>query len=142
MNQQISNRRRVTLALVALAVVGGISIGVIGDRLASRRIQNSARITTDLGSVLDDLSLTKEQRIKADSILEKSAPRTEEAMFEIAARLRAISDSVDIELRSILTPTQRSKLESLRRRPIFLLKRQQTNGTTSIDTVYRDAPRR
>lgn len=141
MSQQISNRRRVTLALLALAVVGGISLGVIGDRLASRRVQHVSRITTDLGSVLDDLSLTKEQRINADSILQKSAPRTEEAMFEIAARLRSISDSVDIELRSILTPTQRSKLDSLRRRPIFLLKRQQTNGTTSIDTIHPARPR-
>jgi hypothetical protein len=142
MSPRTSNRTVVVIALLVLTFVSGISIGIIGDRLISRRQRGVARITTDLNSVLDDLSLTRDQRLKADSILERSAPRTEEAMFEIAGRLRAISDSVDMELRSILTAPQRSKLDSLRRRPIFLLKRQQTNGTTSIDTIYRQKSQR
>ena len=136
MSPRTSNRTVVVIALLVLTFVSGISIGIIGDRLISRRQRGVARITTDLNSVLDDLSLTRDQRLKADSILERSAPRTEEAMFEIAGRLRAISDSVDMELRSILTAPQRSKLDSLRRRPIFLLKRPQTNGTTSVDTMF------
>jgi hypothetical protein len=122
--------------LVAFAFIGGTSVGVIGDRLASRVDRSSTRITTDVSSVLDDLSLTKEQRTQATAILEKSAPLTEETMFEVAGRLRAISDSVDRELRLILTPAQRSRLDSLRGRPIFLLKRTRANGNTSVDTVY------
>ncbi|HEY1953591.1 MAG TPA: hypothetical protein VGG76_12380 [Gemmatimonadaceae bacterium] len=137
MTSPISTRTRVTIALLGLAFAGGVSLGVIGDRLAGRRAQEGARITADLGSVLDELALTRDQRAKADSILEKSEPRSEEAMFEIARRLRAISDSVDMDLRSILTPSQRSRLDSLRRRPTFLLKRRQADGKTSIDTIYK-----
>jgi hypothetical protein len=113
-----------------------VSVGVIGDRLARRVDQSSTRITTDISSVLDDLSLTKGQRARATAILERSAPLTEQTMFEVAGRLHAISDSVDRELRLILTPPQRSRLDSLRRRPIFLLKRTSANGNTSVDTVY------
>jgi uncharacterized membrane-anchored protein YhcB (DUF1043 family) len=133
----VSQRGRwIVVALLGCAFVGGIATGVIIDRLSNRATDRSARITSDLSSVLDGLSLTKEQRAQADTILERSAPRTEEAMFDIAARLSAISDSVDRQLRAILTPSQRSKLDSLRRRPVFLLKRRTANGSTSVDTVY------
>jgi hypothetical protein len=126
----------ILVMLVTFAFVGGVSIGVIGDRLARRVDRSSTRITTDFSSVLDDLSLTREQRSRATAILERSAPLTEETMFEVAGRLQAISDSVDRELRAILTPSQRSRLDSLRRGPIFLLKRVKANGNTSVDTVY------
>jgi hypothetical protein len=122
-------------ALLAFSFIGGMAIGVIGDRMAYRVPRASTRITGDISSVLDDLALTNDQRTKADAILERSAPRTEEVMFDVAARLQAVSDSVDRELRLILTPTQRAKLDLLRHRPIYLLKRQRSNGTTSVDTI-------
>jgi hypothetical protein len=137
MTTSISNRsRRILVILLVFAFVGGLSVGVIGDRLARRVGQPSTRVTTDISSVLDELSLTKEQRTQANAIMDGSAPRTEAVMFEVAGRLQGISDSVDRELRLILTPPQRSKLDSLRRRPIFLLKRERANGKTSVDTLY------
>ena len=111
------------LALLAVAFVSGLSIGVIGDRVASRLTPVTSRPTDEISSVLDELSLTKDQRDKAETILERRAPRAEGVMVDAAAHLQAISDSVDHELRSILSPTQQSKLGTLRHRPIFLLKR-------------------
>ena len=58
-------------------------------------------------------------------------------MVEMAERLRAISDSVDGELRGILDPTQRVRLDSLRRERPVMIKRKMVSpdGRTSVDSV-------
>jgi hypothetical protein len=89
-----------------------------------------------MSPVLDELQLTPRQRSQADSILERSAPRSEEAMREVAERLQRVSDSLDAELRAILTAQQRARLNSLRRRPIFMLKRKTPGSATTVDTLF------
>jgi len=51
-----------------------------------------------------------------------------------------VADSVDAELRAILTPTQRARLDSLRRQPVFMLKRKTRGTGTKIDTVFPSRP--
>lgn len=70
------------LALLAVAFVSGLSIGVIGDRVASRLTPVTSRPTDEISSVLDELSLTKDQRDKAETILERRAPRAEGVMVD------------------------------------------------------------
>jgi hypothetical protein len=57
-------------------------------------------------------------------------------MLEAAERLRLVADSVDVELRGILTPAQQRVLDSLRVGPQFTLKRkvQGPNGT-AVETL-------
>ena len=58
-------------------------------------------------------------------------------MLEVADHLRVIADSVDRELRAILTPAQRLRLDSLRITPKLLLKRKVvTPAGTREDTVF------
>jgi hypothetical protein len=67
-------------------------------------------------------------------------------MVDMADRLRAVADSVDAELRQILTPEQRTRLDSLRvNGPQFMLKRKRVTPTgTTVDTVRfpRDSAKR
>lgn len=71
--------------------------------------------------------------------LHRETPRSERAMLELAARLHRISDSVDSELRVILTPAQRFKLDSLRHPLTFILKHEDSSGASTVDTVYLPA---
>lgn len=126
----------VGIALLATTFIAGAAAGVAGDRLFGRGLTVRTRIVQDdMSGVLDRLQLTAAQRAQAQSILDRSAPRSRDAMLEIASRLRSISDSVDTELRSILTPAQRLKLDSLRKPPTLILRRRDPGGTTSVDTI-------
>jgi hypothetical protein len=132
-------------ALLAACFVAGVAVGVIGDRLAAKaspQVATRIKLSGDMSGVLDRLELTREQRAQAESILSHRAPRSESLMMEMADRLRAVSDSVDAELRQILTAPQRSRLDSLRANgPQFMLKRKVvTPGGTTVDSVVM--PRR
>lgn len=133
-----SRTRMIGAALLALAFVAGAAAGVTADRWMTPRATIRTRVMTDMSGVLDKLSLTPRQRAQADAIIQRSAPRTEETMLEVAERLRSVADSVDAELRGILTVPQRARLDSLRRQPTFMIKRKSPRGTT-VDTVF---PRR
>jgi hypothetical protein len=142
--EQRARSRAIAGALLALAFVAGAAAGLIADRLLVPTPTIRTRIVRDMSSVLDKLGLTAQQRVQAESIIQQSGPRTEEAMREVAERLRLVSDSVDAELRAILTTDQRARLDSLKRAPMFMIKRK-TPGSTTVDTVFprgRDAVRR
>jgi hypothetical protein len=118
--------------LVVLAFVTGASAGVAGDRLVAPRL--TIRTTLgDMSGTLDRLGLTTEQRRQADAIVARSAPRSREVLIELGERLRLVADSVDAELRSILTAEQRLRLDSLRTAPRLMLKRK-LDGQ-KVDTI-------
>ena len=120
--------------ILGLTFVSGIVAGAAGRQVWGRA-DTRMTVTTDMTAVLDRLDLTSEQRVKASSILHESAPRTEAVMLELAGRMLTVSDSIDSELRTILTPEQRAKLSALRRRPVFVLKRRAPSGEVLVDTV-------
>src|SRR5688500_1236656 len=121
--------------LALLAFIAGASAGVVGDRLLSPRIQIRTTIG-DMAPVLDRLRLTPDQRRQADSIVSRSEPRAREVLVELGARLRMVADSVDAELRAILTPEQRLRLDSLRSDSRLLLKRKtMTPSGARVDTL-------
>lgn len=136
MPEKTSHSRAIAWLLLAMAFVAGAAAGVTVDRLVTSQPALSARVTRDMSGPLDKLELTPQQRAQADSITERSAPRSERAMREVAERLQNVSDSLDAELRAILTPPQRARLDSLRRQPIFMLKRKTTGSKTSVDTLF------
>ena len=133
-----SRSRAIAAALLVLTFVAGAAAGVVADRLLAPAPTMRTRMVRDVSGVLDKLGLTPDQRVRAEAILQRSGPRVEEAMREAAERLRMASDSVDAELRALLSPEQRLRLDSFKRAPVFLLKRV-TPGSTTVDTVV---PRR
>jgi hypothetical protein len=133
----LSSRRSLVLLVVAV-FAAGLGAGVLADRLILNRPVLRARVVTaDMSKVLDGLGLTNEQRRQADSILSRRAPASESAMLQFAERLRAVSDSVDSELREILTPAQRARLDSLRPSGsrMMVKRKRLTPGGTTIDTI-------
>ena len=135
----MSSRRPVVLVIVLVAVfAAGIGAGVLADRLIFNKSVIRTRVVAgDMSHVLDGLDLTVEQRRKADSILTRRAPASETAMIQFAERLRAVSDSVDRELRQILTPAQQARLDSLGQTgsQMMLKRKRVTPGGTTVDTV-------
>lgn len=134
---QDSSKRLVTfvVSLVLMAFIAGASAGVVGDRVLARRILVRATLG-DMSDVLDRLDLTPEQRRQADSIVLHSEPRSREVLIELGERLRRVADSVDNELRAILTPRQRLRLDSLRTDSRLLLKRKVLTPTGArVDTL-------
>lgn len=136
-------RIRTFVASVAiLAFVAGVAVGVAGSKLLPQgpgtRIRASAQ---DMSAVFDRLALTPEQRRQVDAIVERSAPRSRAIMLETAERLRAVADSLDTELRTVLNPQQRARLDSMRSDARFLLKRKvRTAGGTRVDTLLDTSP--
>jgi hypothetical protein len=135
MNPSNDSRSRLAVLIIALTFATGIAVGVAGERLLIDRVTSRTAIVRDMSEVLDKLRLDPIQRAQAEAILNRSAPHSRQAMLEVAARLRNISDSVDAELRAVLTPKQRSILDSLRRPLTFVLKQKQPSGVTTVDTV-------
>lgn len=134
---QGSSKRAVTFvaSLVSMAFIAGAAAGVVGDRALAPRIQVRATLG-DMSDVLDRLDLTPEQRRQADSIVLHSEPRSREVLIELGERLRRVADSVDNELRAILTPQQRLRLDSLRTESRLLLKRKVLTPTGArVDTL-------
>jgi Spy/CpxP family protein refolding chaperone len=136
MNETTSRSRVIAWLLLALAFVAGAAAGVTADRLLAPEPVPGTRITRDMSGPLDKLELTAQQRAQADSIMERSAPYAERAMRDVAERLQNVSDSLDAELRAILTPPQRARLDSLRRQPLFMLKRKTSGSATTVDTLF------
>ncbi|MCC6215914.1 MAG: periplasmic heavy metal sensor [Polyangiaceae bacterium] len=67
---------------------------------------------------LDALDLSPEQRARADAIRERHRPAIEAVLREGFPRMRALHEQMRAELREILTPEQRRRLDELdARRP-------------------------
>jgi hypothetical protein len=137
--------RAIVISLVVLAFTAGAAAGVAGGRLFTPTVRVRASLG-DMSGVLDRLELSREQRRQADSIVARSAPRSEAIMLELADRLRSVSDSVDAELRAVLTAEQRVRLDSLRQGSRVLLKRKVVGPggvrtDTLIDTSLARPPR-
>ena len=148
MNPQ--NRRLALFGvLVAVVFVAGIAVGVISDRLAIRSpgIAMPLIKTPGMSGVMNSIELTPQQRAQAESIVLRRSPRSESLMIELGQQLHAVSDSIDAELRLILTPAQRARLDSLRiPQPQLMIKRQvQTPSGITVDTIFplmRDSTKR
>ena len=136
----LSPRTRAITVLVLVFVAGAAASHAAA--LVWRRARFRATIESpDMGPVLDGLRLSLDQRRRAAAILSRSEPRAESILVETAGRLQEIADSVNDELRAILTPDQQRLLDSERRGPIFVVKRKGSNGSVTVDTVRTERTR-
>jgi hypothetical protein len=132
------SRRMRGLVLLLAVFAAGVAAGIGLDRAVGSGSKLETRLSMDMPAALDRLGLTPEQRRAVDSLLERSAPRARAAMAEMVPRLGAIADSLDVELRRILTPAQRVRLDSLGGRGLLVLKRKSSGpGGAQVDTLLR-----
>lgn len=105
----------------ALALAGAFLAGLFAGLAVTRweRAAPSPQSTTvGLSQSLDELDLTEAQRERIDRILATSQARTDAVLAEALPRLRAVVDSVDGEIRAVLTEEQRDRFGEIRRRPV------------------------
>jgi len=135
-----SRARLIGIVVLLIVFAAGIAVGLAADRLTSERRMIKV-VAPDMSSILDKLDLTTKQRSQARAIVERRAPSTETMMRELGEHLRLISDSLDRELRTVLTPIQQARLDSLRSGQRLLLKRKAvgSGGASVTDTIF---PRR
>ncbi len=91
-----------------------------------------------LPTSFDQLNLSIRQRQLIVDILARARPRTDSTMRDVIPRLRAITDSVDAEIRAVLDSTQRERLSTIRGAtdPVLLFKHAETkNGPSRVDTI-------
>ena len=100
------------LLLLLAVFAAGVAAGIGLDRAIATGSRLEARLNTGMPEVLGRLGLSREQRQAVDSLLERSRPRAQAAMAELVPRLGAIADSLDAELRGILTPAQRAGIKA------------------------------
>lgn len=116
-------RTQGTLAILS-AVLLGLAAGVIVERTRlERRPPFRFRDSPDnmqrgpgvpgLPPGFDQLDLTAEQEQQIDSIFRIWEPRGRAMMDSVMPRLRALRDSVHLEVESVLTEDQRTRLREI-----------------------------
>jgi len=113
----------------------GVAVGVGIERATPADPARSISLITRMPSVLERVGLSPEQQRAVDSLINGSAPRALAAMRETVPILRAVADSLDAELRRILTPAQRARFDSLG--GFRLLLKRKTRDGEKVDTLAR-----
>ena len=109
------------LLLLGLAFVSGGLAGIAiehtriasGERAAATRMPAPFGRRGVLPSQLERLDLTAEQRAEIRAILERRRPETDSILRLAMPRLGAIMESTRAEIREILTPEQRKRLDAM-----------------------------
>jgi Spy/CpxP family protein refolding chaperone len=110
------------LALLLITFVAGSLAGVALERIMAA--QRTPELVPPMGMMrpgmevpfpmmFSELGLTPDQQTRIREIMEQSRPRTEDVLQETLPRLRALTDSVRQEIRSVLTPEQAATMDSL-----------------------------
>ncbi len=109
----------ITLLLVTFVV--GTLAGVAFERVRAASQPLAAPpvgVTPPFGQeympmMFRELDLTREQRQQIMQILQSTRPQTDSIMNAMLPRLRAVTDSVRMEIFTVLTPEQATRLDSL-----------------------------
>jgi hypothetical protein len=143
-----TRRVRAVTLLITIFVVGAASgyvaaVVMGGSRFGARPTTASvrARIHGGFPAAFDSLNLTAQQRDSITRLLDRARPKTDAALQEMIPRLRALTDSLDADIRAVLRPEQRDRLAAVRgpTQPLIVLKRTVPGRPVRVDTVYRNA---
>jgi len=102
------------------------AVGVLGG-MALERVRTARRTPPPpvdrvrmgpgvMPPMFERLDLTAEQRERIDAILRQSRPLTDSVLQSSLPRLRAIRDSVRLQVRAVLTPEQQERFDEMERR--------------------------
>jgi Spy/CpxP family protein refolding chaperone len=109
------------LALLLVVFVVGVLGGMALERVRVTRRAPVERTRTmamrgGMPPMFQHLDLTAEQRARIDTILRDSRPLTDSVLRSSLPRLRAIRDSVRLQIRAVLTPEQQERFDEMERR--------------------------
>lgn len=136
-------------ALLVITFLAGLAAGytVAGMRAPApwggERGRIRIMLPDSLPPAFEQLELTIVQRQQVLGILARARPTTDSILRGVIPRLRALTDSVDGEIRAVLRPEQRERLLTLRRatEPMLLLKTAPTaQSPARVDTIVTHAP--
>jgi len=101
--------------LIALVFVVGVLAGGATERIRASREKpmRPFRQAGELPRPFARLGLTEEQRTEISAILERGRPQTDSVLQELMPHLQAISDSIRVEIREVLTPEQTELLDDM-----------------------------
>jgi Spy/CpxP family protein refolding chaperone len=109
-------RLRAAAVLVATFLAGGVTGAGVMHLRAPRpppHPHGPHRVMM-LPPFFEELGLTDAQRTQVVAIMERRRPEMDAVMAEVFPRMRSVADSIDAEVRDILTPDQREKFDKHR----------------------------
>jgi len=111
------NTQGIALVVVAF-LVGGLA-GVAGERLWMAQHAPGPPVPFPGRSprFFEQLDLSPQQQDRINAIFEESQPLTDSVLQESMPRLRFVYDSIQQEIRTVLTPEQRERLDQLQPKP-------------------------
>ncbi len=111
-NSALRLRIQGAVLIVLIFVVGVLAGGAVERVRASReKPMRPFRQPGELPRPFARLGLTEEQRTEISEIFESGRPRAESVMQELMPHLRAINDSIQAQIREVLTPEQAAILD-------------------------------
>jgi Spy/CpxP family protein refolding chaperone len=117
-----SNTRAAAIAVVVVAFIAGILVGVAGDhlylirsgRLSPRHGRFSAERMTD--RLTHQLDLTPQQKTQVQQIIERHRAKIDATMANVRPQVRQEVEATNAEIETVLTPAQKTKFADLRMR--------------------------
>ena len=116
-----SNTRAV--AVVVVAFLAGIFVGVAGDHLyliRSGRLypRHAARFAADrmADRLTHELDLSPQQKTQVQQIIERHRAKIDATMANVRPQVRQELDATNAEIETLLTPEQKKKFADLRMR--------------------------
>jgi Spy/CpxP family protein refolding chaperone len=111
-----TSTKLVATIVVLIAFLGGLAVGVIGDRIWLLHRPRVAHAITEriLGRLDHDLDLTPQQHQQVKKILEAHAARMQQISEGVRPQIRQEIDQNNAEIARVLTPDQRAKFEQLK----------------------------
>jgi Spy/CpxP family protein refolding chaperone len=117
-----SNTRTAAIAVVVVAFLAGILVGVAGDHLylirSGRLSPRHGRFATDrmTDRLTHELDLSPQQKTQVQQIIERHRAKIDATMANVRPQVRQELDATNAEIDKILTPEQRTKFANLRMR--------------------------
>lgn len=110
--------RLLVLGSFAAVFAAGAAAGVAWERTRGARPELRVMVHGGRAQVdaFGDVGLTPEQRRRIEQIFVRAQPRTDRVLHETLPRLRAVTDSINLEIEAVLTPEQRRRLGPRQRR--------------------------
>jgi len=114
----VSNTRTTAIAVVIIAFIAGVFVGIAGDHLLIihhlfPRHFGSRPIADRLER---ELHLNAQQKTQVQQILDRHRARIDAVMGNVRPQIRAEIDATNAEIEKILKPDQRAQFEKMKMR--------------------------
>jgi Spy/CpxP family protein refolding chaperone len=118
-----SNTRTAAVAVVVVAFLAGILVGVAGDHLyliRSGRLspRHSTRFSTEhmTDRLTHELDLSPQQKTQVRQIIERHRAKIDATMAAVRPQVRQELEATNAEIEALLNPEQKKKFADLRMR--------------------------